>query len=634
MADLSAYIAFSAALSKSDTTSAITLTDPDNYPPGVDIGLKGFFVITQPDLITITGSFITPDIEWNGSSLPPASKELRLRVNGAFQQGLYTIEYHVIAPGYNETVLTKTLILAYTSPALTVTENFDVFTPDLSLTDDTTYAQSGMTTNSVSRSWEADIITVLGTPQNIVSTLQTFDLNYLGLYYDSRYDASLVSTVTYTLDSPSTWVTIVDVQTFTHTYYAFIPLSIDELLELLTAYKAQVDAGGCICGTGCCSTCTVLKTTYTLAMSIYTHIVERGRAGEIEGLSVYVVQLQKLLSNCVTPAYTNTNGVIPPYNWLTIPGSGTVTSFAAGNLPPLFTTNVATPTTTPTLSFVQINAPANSLFGNFTGAPAPPAFNTGPLPGTLMNARNGNSVDTSGAVVLGQDEGEAGNPGALLSNREIPTNDFGIFLRTISSVATLTANRIAIDFDEFFANGSFALTAIGTGNFFILTYDGTAFQIQNNIGAAIRIANNMDMAFGGYPDTRDDGVTSKVLYTSASGGLLLGSVSSQATRVISPKTTSPVVVSATADLNKVFTNEGAAGSITFQLPAAAAGLTYTFVSQNVNAMVVIVTAGDTIRLGGNINTTTNTTEVGSTLCLVAINATEWISVATEGTWVI
>lgn len=324
MANLSAYIDFNIVLSKNPSTSALTLTDPDNYPVGVDVNLKGYFVITQPDGITITGNYLSPDISWNGSELTEATKELRLRSTGGFQQGEYSITYNIVAPGYDETTLTKTFDLSYTSPTLTVSDDFDVFTPVLSVVDDTDYVQAGMTLVSVTRSWEATIISVEGTNQDISATTQTFDLSYLGSYYDSRYDVSLTVTITTELENPDDWVRIADTIEFEDTYYAFIPPTIAELLELLTAYKATVDSANCICGTGCVDNCTILKNTYSLAVSIYTHIVERGRAGETTGLDAYVIQLQKLLSNCVTPAYTNTNEAIPPYDW---GGSSTGGSF-------------------------------------------------------------------------------------------------------------------------------------------------------------------------------------------------------------------------------------------------------------------------------------------------------------------
>jgi hypothetical protein len=56
-------------------------------------------------------------------------------------------------------------------------------------------------------------------------------------------------------------------------------------------------------------------------------------------------------------------------------GAGTVTSFSAGNLSPLFTTSVANATTTPALTFSLSNQNANLVFaGPATGAAAAPTF--------------------------------------------------------------------------------------------------------------------------------------------------------------------------------------------------------------------------------------------------------------------
>ena len=56
-------------------------------------------------------------------------------------------------------------------------------------------------------------------------------------------------------------------------------------------------------------------------------------------------------------------------------GGGTVTSFSAGNLSPLFTTNVATASTTPALSFSLYTQTANTVFaGPVSGGAAAPTF--------------------------------------------------------------------------------------------------------------------------------------------------------------------------------------------------------------------------------------------------------------------
>jgi hypothetical protein len=60
--------------------------------------------------------------------------------------------------------------------------------------------------------------------------------------------------------------------------------------------------------------------------------------------------------------------------WTPCGSGGTVTTFSAGNLSPLFTTSVATATSTPALTFTLSNAAADSVFGNCTGSSAAPSF--------------------------------------------------------------------------------------------------------------------------------------------------------------------------------------------------------------------------------------------------------------------
>jgi hypothetical protein len=97
-------------------------------------------------------------------------------------------------------------------------------------------------------------------------------------------------------------------------------------------------------------------------------------------------------------------------------GAGTVTSFSSGNLAPLFTTGVATPATTPALSFSLSNAAAHTYFGNNTGSPAAPGFHqidyseltgTPTIPPTLSFDMSLNLSGTS--VTLDNDSNTPGN---------------------------------------------------------------------------------------------------------------------------------------------------------------------------------------------------------------------------------
>jgi hypothetical protein len=67
-------------------------------------------------------------------------------------------------------------------------------------------------------------------------------------------------------------------------------------------------------------------------------------------------------------------------------GGGTVFSFASGNLPPLFTTSVANPTTNPVQSFSLTNAAAFTVFGNGTGSTGPPSYYQ--LPQAFLTSAN------------------------------------------------------------------------------------------------------------------------------------------------------------------------------------------------------------------------------------------------------
>jgi hypothetical protein len=114
-------------------------------------------------------------------------------------------------------------------------------------------------------------------------------------------------------------------------------------------------------------------------------------------------------------------------------GSGTVTSVSSGNLSPLFTTSVATATTTPAISYTLSNASANTIFGNNTGSSAAPAYFSPILAsalfanqGTTTQVLHGNASGNPswGAINLATDV--TGNlPNANLANSSITWASIG-----------------------------------------------------------------------------------------------------------------------------------------------------------------------------------------------------------------
>lgn len=109
------------------------------------------------------------------------------------------------------------------------------------------------------------------------------------------------------------------------------------------------------------------------------------------------------------------------------------------------------------------------------------------------------------------------------------------------------------------------------------------------------------------------------------------------TRLVVPKATTPIAVSQIDDNRKAFTNEGAAAQIVFNLPAAVAGLEYTFIVQDADGIQIVAAAGDTINLAGTVSAAAGnatSTTPGSSITLLAINATEWVAISALGTWII
>lgn len=91
----------------------------------------------------------------------------------------------------------------------------------------------------------------------------------------------------------------------------------------------------------------------------------------------------------------------------------------------------------------------------------------------------------------------------------------------------------------------------------------------------------------------------------------------------------------TYDKDTVHTNEGATAQVVYTLPSAAAGYTYMIVVQDTDGIRVDAASGDTIRVAGTVTAAdgyVESTTIGDTLTIVAINATEWVAIASHGTW--
>lgn len=128
--------------------------------------------------------------------------------------------------------------------------------------------------------------------------------------------------------------------------------------------------------------------------------------GDFKTSTAYLFDLS---GNSITLTYADSNKTRTELEDLLVDccgcvgGDGTVTNFSAGNLSPLFTTNVATPTTTPALSFNLSNCNQYQVFGRVvagTGAPSyvtlnPIAFNGFAIPNREVVFGNGPGVTST-----------------------------------------------------------------------------------------------------------------------------------------------------------------------------------------------------------------------------------------------
>ncbi len=87
----------------------------------------------------------------------------------------------------------------------------------------------------------------------------------------------------------------------------------------------------------------------------------------------------------------------------------------------------------------------------------------------------------------------------------------------------------------------------------------------------------------------------------------------------------------------IYSNEGAAAISPFVLPTAVAGLRYGFIVQDADGIRVTAATGDTIRVAGSASVAAGNianTTIGSTVYIIALNATEWVATSVIGTWTV
>lgn len=293
----------------------LVLTDTTILPPS---GLVGAFSITQPDGYTRVGNINTPDINTPGGSF---SIPLRLDSKGEVQCGTYNIAYTVIASGFEETLFTRNFQMAYNQPQISIAEEFDVFTPNLSLRDDTVYQVSNFNNGPVTRSWS-----VVSTPTGtITGTQQVLSLQFGGQYYDANYSISLSGSTIYTHQVYS-WLTVQETVSKSVNTYAQTPPDVDEIVESIHQLKVKWDEA-----VNKCLEQEKVRADFELAQVLFNHIIDRIVNSNTAGIYEDLKDLVRILANNQIPAYTPTNQPIQPYD-LSLFTSGAVWGSISGDI--------------------------------------------------------------------------------------------------------------------------------------------------------------------------------------------------------------------------------------------------------------------------------------------------------------
>lgn len=181
-------------------------------------------------------------------------------------------------------------------------------------------------------------------------------------------------------------------------------------------------------------------------------------------------------------------------------GDGTVTSVSVGNLSPLFTSSVATGTTTPVVSYAQVSQSANRIFASPDGTSGVPTFRAivnSDLP-VVPIAKGG----TNSSAALVNDRVVVSSAGAIVPSATITTAELafldgiggltnGVLRKDTSSLTTGAINLASADTTGItpVSKGGTGLSATPT-NGQILIGNGSGFAARTiTAGSGVTVTN-------------------------------------------------------------------------------------------------------------------------------------------------
>lgn len=196
--------------------------------------------------------------------------------------------------------------------------------------------------------------------------------------------------------------------------------------------------------------------------------------------------------------------------------------------------------------------------------------------------------------------------------------------------AVVTGASAVPDLADVLAEGNTATGPILLGSG-LVTAPSYSFNGDPDTGMYRNSVNSLDFAAGGNRRMALDTAIRLLSLIACDGQVLRGNLFSVDAR------TSSSSINTTSNMNGVLTNTGAVGDTQQALPTASAGRVVEFAVGSANYLRIDAAAGDVIRDAGTVSVAAGyirSNVIGSTLRLIAIDATTWMVMSKQGTWTI
>lgn len=288
--------------------------------------IKGLLSIVYPDGITqdFSSSALSPALSASNDFM--LEQALRTDVDGAVLSGEYRFIYSAYDGATLIQTITRQVTYGYVPKVLSISENIDTLTPDLSVTDATDYSESGYdVTVNRTFSYSAEEIDTA----DYISGSETVTLAVLGELYSAEYEVRLTAELIYNnTDDP--WFNILDEATKTITINVYKPLMIPEILALINCLYAKRKA------LDCCDDAQydLISADYELVMGLFSNFVTNGQADITSGQSDLLAEMLAIFKKwgCADDG-TIANEALSGYDWCLCDsgGSGGKYNYSAGN---------------------------------------------------------------------------------------------------------------------------------------------------------------------------------------------------------------------------------------------------------------------------------------------------------------